>query len=414
MTLSFPQGHQPRYASFHLDGLIDETLREGAERCLFAVDEENKFTLAKALVGAGIRDLVIGSGPDDPDLLLRCLKAKFELEQFPMDAHFIFIILLNSWEAMYEQFKHFPQEYLKEIPFSFGMVEYQQNEQLLERVVEKFAALGATSFRVSLLNNFSSGVDEEKYAAITAQIERCVRLGFKIIRINDSLGRIYPETMAVLAANLVHDYPHLDFCLHAHDDHGLGLINALTSVYHGFNMIEGAIAGYGNRSGLPSIETLEKICREKDITIGDLPLDSQKLIAAAKTADEVFITIPSLYRPVSGVIVDKENLGVLNIPDYLGIERETDYFLNSVGLHQNTIVRTLQGAGFDGRYINDHEFIATVRETVKMQMKAIYEHKRAEYHDLSQQVLSFYQSGVLGALDITETAKKCAAVSSLS
>ncbi|WP_416828443.1 hypothetical protein [Ectobacillus polymachus] len=39
MQLSFPKGHEPRYENFQLDGLLDETLREGSERCLFSIDD---------------------------------------------------------------------------------------------------------------------------------------------------------------------------------------------------------------------------------------------------------------------------------------------------------------------------------------------------------------------------------------
>lgn len=80
-----------------------------------------------------------------------------------------------------------------------------------------------------------------------------------------------------MSANLVYDYPNLNFCLHAHNDRGLGLQNALISIYNGFNMIEGAVAGYGNRSGLPAIETLVRIFSEKNITIKNTNLDLEKL-----------------------------------------------------------------------------------------------------------------------------------------
>lgn len=42
MVLSYPEGHKPRYENFKLKGFLDETLREGAERCLFTVEENDK------------------------------------------------------------------------------------------------------------------------------------------------------------------------------------------------------------------------------------------------------------------------------------------------------------------------------------------------------------------------------------
>lgn len=408
MALTMPQGHEPRYGDFRIDGLMDETLREGSERCLFAVDVENRYRLVEKIVDAGVRQLMIGSGPEDPDLLARCLQAKLE-ERFPAEVQFVFVILLNSWEPLYERFKRFPKEYLADAVVSFGMVEIGQEEQLMERVFEKFAGIGVKNFRASLLNNFSAGLDEAKYGAICGQIDRCIALGMDTVRVNDSLGLLYPETMAVLAANLRRDYPELNFALHAHDDRGLGLQNALVSVYNGFNMIEGSVAGFGNRSGLPLIETIELIFREKGIEIADASLVPERLVEAAVLAEEVFMTVPDIYRPVSGMLVEKENFGTLNIPDYLGVEREATYFLNEVELHENTVRKSLSVSDLDEKYVNDPGFIETVREEVKERLEQVYELKRSEYPVLLEHVRRFYGTGVLTATDIQETAQRCAA-----
>lgn len=405
MEMKIPAGHKPRFDNFELSGFIDETLREGAERCLFAVEQEKKLELLEKIIQTGVKEIIVGSGPEDPSLILKALHRKFE-GKYPSDTKFIFILLLNSWEPIYHQFAKFPREYMKEVVISFGMVEYQQERNLLESIVGKFQKLGVETFRASLLNNFSDGVDESKYQQITEQIERCKNLGFKTIRVNDSLGLIYPETMAVLASNLVHDYPELNFCLHAHDDRGLGLQNALTSIYHGFNMIEGAVAGYGNRSGLPALEVLDLIFREKNIKIAGTTFDEEKLTEAASLADETFMTVPAVYRPVSGLVVKKENLGVLNIPDYLGVERKTDYFLNNVGLHHNTVAKALEVANVDQNYISDEEFIECIREEVKESMFEIYDKKRRHYDKILKEIKDFYSTDIMSSVDIQECAKK--------
>lgn len=408
MFLSMPTGHEVRSEGFRIEGLIDETLREGSERCPFAVGVEERYRLAEAIVGAGVRQLMIGSGPKDPELLSRCLESKLE-GKFPQETQFVFVALLNSWEPILERFKQLSPEQLSEAVVSFGMIEIGEKERLLERVVEKFSEIGVQKFRASLLNNFSAGIDEDRYATIASQVERCVALGMDMVRVNDSLGLLYPEAMAVLAANLVHDYPKVSFALHAHDDRGLGIQNALVSVYNGFSMIEGAVAGFGNRSGLPSLEAIDLIFREKDISIDDAELDPAKLLEATSLAEEVFMTVPDIYRPVSGMIVNKENLGVLNIPDYLGIERRADYFLNQVGLHLNTIKNTLRSAGFEEALVEDERFVETVRATVEERMRQVHELKRTEWPVLLKHVESFYESGVLDTTDIKSAAERCAA-----
>lgn len=164
MVLTYPAGHKTRYENFELKGFLDETLRVGAER-LFTVDDTEKFNITNKLVEAGIQDIIIGSGPQDH----KCLEKKFNDTNAVQSVKYAFIFLLNSWEPIYEQFKQFPKLYLEDICISFGMVEYGQNEQLLEKVHQKFKEIGVKHFRVSLINNFANGVDEEKYEQISKQ-----------------------------------------------------------------------------------------------------------------------------------------------------------------------------------------------------------------------------------------------------
>jgi 2-isopropylmalate synthase len=109
------------------------------------------------------------------------------------------------------------------------------------------------------------------------------------------------------------------------------------------------------------------------------------------------------------MLVEKENFGTLNIPDYLGVEREATYFLNEVGLHENTVRKSLSTSDLDEKYVKDPDFLETVREEVKERLEQIYELKRSEYPVLLEHVRRFYGTGVLTATDIQETAEKCAA-----
>lgn len=40
--IKFPHNHIPRYSDFSIDGILDETLREGAERCAFSIPAPKK------------------------------------------------------------------------------------------------------------------------------------------------------------------------------------------------------------------------------------------------------------------------------------------------------------------------------------------------------------------------------------
>ncbi|MED1419832.1 hypothetical protein [Bacillus smithii] len=120
------------------------------------------------------------------------------------------------------------------------------------------------------------------------------------------------------------------------------------------------------------------------------------------------MTVPNIYRPESNLVVNKENLGVLNIPDYLGLERKTDYFLDKVGLHLGTVQKALKSGGFSESLINNSDFIKEVREKVEEKMMLIAAEKQSKFEGIVSEIYEFYSTGVLGAKDIQEIAEQCA------
>lgn len=392
MNMTFPADHSPRYSDFTIHGVLDETLREGSERCMFSVSTKSKLPLVRGIIRSGVKDLIFGSGPEDPRDMAEVI-ASLENEGNLTDQKFSFILLLNCFEPLMPQFLAFPESLRRFVTISFGMITHDSEHALFEHTVESFRRLGFDSFRVSLLNNFSRQIEESTYEGIVRQIDRSRALGIETVRINDSLGTIYPEAMAVLAANLTHDYPATNFCLHAHDDRGFGLQNALTSIYHGFNMIEGGFGEFGNRSGLPAIELVAQVFAEKNIAISSGALNPSELSKTVALAEETFLVTPSLFRPTSGHIVDCENMGVTNIPDYLGASSASRYFLNRIGLHRPTLERIFRELG-----LSDDEMAETAesfRGHLEATMRETTIRKSFEYRSLRRLIDSFYDDDVL-------------------
>jgi 2-isopropylmalate synthase len=238
--------------------------------------------------------------------------------------------------------------------------------------------------------DFSSTVDDAKYEHLNRQIERCRRQGISLIRINDSVGTLMPDATAVLAANLVRDNPDITFYLHSHNDRGLGTANSLISVFHGFQMIEGGVAGVGNRAGLAEIESIASVFAENNITIDSGPLDQDKLNSAALLAEKTFMAAPDPYRAVSGFLVRNENAGIVNVPDYLGVSRPVDYFLNRIGLFPTYIKQILTESGMNTEAITDDAFIDEVYEELAARMDRKYQAKRDEYDRLTSEIVGFY------------------------
>lgn len=407
MIMKFPEGHKPRFSDFSLDGVLDETLREGAERCMFSIPTKNKMPLIKTIIGSGIKDVIFGSGPSDPADIAETLKVLEKKGMLEPDLKISFILLLNCFEPLMDQFEAFPPHLKAHVTISFGMITHDAENNLFARTVERFRALGFNSFRVSLLNNFSHYIEESQYAKICEQINLTQQLGIKTVRINDSLGTLYPEAMAVLAANLRADYPDLDFCLHAHNDLGLGLQNALTSIYHGFNLIEGGFAEFGNRSGLPAIEVLNRIFKEKNIALTSGALNEERVFEAARLAETTFLVAPSLFRPVSGRIVHCENMGVTNIPSYLGATTASQSFINTTGLHDATLCQVFRDLGVKGE--DEVKSLAEgFKSHLSVVMEAVAARKGFEYQALVGLQERFYKEDVFFSEVVYELAEKFA------
>lgn len=181
-----------------------------------------------------------------------------------------------------------------------------------------------------------------------------------------------------------------------HNDRGLGLQNALASLYHGFNIIEGGFAGTGNRSGLPAIEILELIFRERNIRINGHSLDTDTVIEASRLTERTFLSMPDLYRPISGHIVDQENMGVANIPAFLGATREIPYFLNSTGLHDATVQRILLDEGLD-RDADNPVVVQQVKKELNAILLTAYPKKQQEFERIRNELIEFYASDVIYA-----------------
>lgn len=394
-----------KYRNFKVGHLVDETLREGCERCGFEIDDGKKFKLLKSMTDAGLREFFIGIGPKKQNRFIsKCLQEKLDTGVLPFDTKFIFITLLNSWKETLENLQELPKHHIKELEISFGMVDIQSKNQLFESVHNDFTNVGFKSFRISTLNNFSGGLSDEMYAKIANQILRCKKLGINTIRINDSVGTLYPEDTAKLCQSLTADFKNTNFCLHTHNDRGLSLVNSLVSIQNGFNMIEGSLAGFGNRSGITPIDLVVKICQEKNIDLGGLKIDKKKLKQTTQLAEQIFLAIPNVYRPDSGIFTSKVNIGALNIPDYLQAPGERNYVLNADGVYKGNIKSTLIKEGFDRALLEDDNFMDIVISQLDADLAHRSERAERQYSTITKEIFELQKGGGIEQKDILNIA----------
>ena len=200
-----------------------------------------------------------------------------------------------------------------------------------------------------------------------------INLGVNVIRINDSLGLLQPHVTHQLCSQLVSDYPEMIFCLHAHNDTGLAVANAIASIQAGFQMLEGSLSGFGNRSGIAPIEQVVNICKNNNISIGSNNIDIKELSSIARYSEKIFMQIPNVFRPVGGMLETDSNFGVLNIPDFLEVNKKKKYFVNYLGLHPVTIRMAIKEhyPNIDLPECNSQKIIDGLKVTMQNELEGI-------------------------------------------
>ena len=381
--------NQLRYENFHVPYLVDETLREGVERCPFPISLDSKMQLLQEMADVGLRDFIVGCGPEMPEVWEQLFKYKEE-GLLPGDTEATYIILLNCWETAYGYFRdgNFDPDWIRQTTFSFGMINYKESENTFENAINAFKELGAIKFKASVLNNFRKGITIDKFTEICRQIDMALLLGVKVIRVNDSVGSLQPHLTHQLCSSLVKDYPETTFCLHAHNDTGLAVANSMAAIQAGFQMIEGALAGFGNRSGIAPTEQVLNLCEKNNIKVGHTEINIKKLSAVARFSEDVFMQAPNVFRPVSGSLETDSNFGVLNIPDFLSIQDEKNYFVNYPGLHPDTIKMALKRNKSDLDFSEEdlERGVENLREVMKKDLDAI----KMSYKEMKETIYGFY------------------------
>lgn len=391
--------------------VIDETFREAIERSTVPVSLEDKMPVLMKMVSAGIKKFFMGIGPSDMDMLRQCIDLQKQGE-IPSDVRFVYIVLLNTWEHTKNQFtKNFSCNELSQLVFSFGMIDLSSENDLFSHVLNEYEAIGMdlSIARVSILNSFSldGSKDQVNIDDIFRQVQYCLKNDIYTIRINDSTGKLNPDSTVKLFAKLNQEFPGVEFGLHTHNDNGLSLINALKSIEGGCSIVEGSLAGFGNRSGITDLFLLVKILSELEYNIGDINLNLLK--EATIEAEKAFLLVPSVYRPGSGLYEKNVTAGVLNIPDYLDDSTAgRTYAMCADSLHPKTIFDALKiaKAPEEIKLMASHseEFMSELLNGVELLFKEKSVNHKAQYHHWYDRMLNMYESNAVFPKDVLEIA----------
>lgn len=385
-----------RYHHFRVERLVDETLSEA--EAVLPVDEDSRFQLVEKILEAGVRELVLGQAAESGALLRRCA-AQRDKHLLPADARFTLGVSLSAWEDGQRALAQLPAVAREGLRVNLVMTNAGRRESQLESALEKIQALGIQDLHITIPVDFQSG-QRDQYGLMYARIFHCLDSGVREIHISDYRGGLYPENTESLCRHLTGDFPDVGFCLRTRDDRGLALSNALISVYAGFTVMQGALAGMSCRSVLPAMELIERIARDKDLAFGNARLDAEKLAAASRFADEIFMRIPPL-RPGDGLERDAAPRPS-GRPDAAD---GTDLSTTEPGLLNPKLIREiLRNGGFNDRIAQDEAFVADVIEFLSFRLEYDYRRKRPEYLSLVEEFRMLHRCSCLSVDEIRHAA----------
>lgn len=263
--------------------LMDETLREGAERSPVSPTVEAKYQVATKLSETGIKSMVIGMFPDVPEnitFLKRLLEGQrageiapdvrfivvshigeiFEqtlraLDSIKLPLDTVWIIAVHSVSDM--QIEHLmPKILLKDKTNGFDHAKWKQMTQAQRReedlrwyqnmlpAVTRYQGGGIIA---GLLDTFRSDMTH-----VFDAIDLVSKAGIGQVRLVDTAGTAMPHQIPFYVGEPVKRYPHIDFFAHMHSDFGMGTANAITALSLGARGVDVATGGFANRAGHPA------------------------------------------------------------------------------------------------------------------------------------------------------------------
>ncbi len=235
-----------------MKGLIDSTLREGAQTVGVHFTLEQKKKILAALDAIGIEEAEIGvATPLDHDLsglVSFCRQSGYRMR-------------LALWSrCRLEDIRYAaalsPDVLSLSIPGSDILIAEKlgrSREYVLEAVkVSIGEACGLGVQRVSLGIEDSTRAEKSFLADI---IEQALAAGAERIRLTDTLGLFAPQEMEALFKWAGNNFA-TQFGVHAHNDFGMATANSIAAIDAGADWADATLLGLGERSGIARLEEL--------------------------------------------------------------------------------------------------------------------------------------------------------------
>lgn len=312
--------------------LLDETLREGAERSPISPSVEDKYKMALTIVDVGLKSLVVGMFPDVPEnikLLKRLLQGQQDGE-IPADVRFIIIshvgiTFQHTLSALREiglplksvwilavhsvsdmQIKYlYPKVLLKDSKCNFDIEEWKnlgtlerrkRNLEWFDLFLPEVNNYEGGGIMLGLLDTFRSDIEHVKDA-----VNIVSKHNLSQIRLVDTAGTCMPHQISEFVGQLVSLHPEIDFYGHFHCDFGMGTANAVMALAAGAKGVDVSAGGFANRAGHPPIaEVATSLYYLYGIELENFKY--KKLYELSRSVENIYGLMESPTSAVTGVI----------------------------------------------------------------------------------------------------------------
>lgn len=320
--------------------LMDESLREGAERATIPPTLEQKIELGEAIASTGIKTLVIGMFPDVPhnvELLQRLIESQDAgrisidvrfmvishvgitfnqtvelLAKANLDRKSVWIIAIHSVSDM--QIEHlFPTILRKDSYIKWDQLEWQglnasqrrkKNIEWLDSFVPYTKQFNGGGVMFGLLDTFRADIQHIENIVATLAEHNVSQ-----IRLVDTAGSCLPEQIPEYVGFLVEKFPLISFYGHFHDDFGMATANAVKALSFGMKGVDVSVGGFANRAGHPPLAEVVMALRALyGIYLKDFKYN--ELFNLSRRAEKTYGLLENPAQAITGVITHAVQSGI--------------------------------------------------------------------------------------------------------
>ncbi|ACP35340.1 homocitrate synthase [Sulfolobus islandicus L.S.2.15] len=236
-------------------GILDSTLREGEQTpgVIFTVDQ--RVEIAKALSDLGVSMIEAGHPAVSPDIyegIKRIVKLKKE--------GIITSEIVGHSRAVKRDIEIAAELEVNRIAIFYGVSDLHlkakhkaTREEALRTIAETISYAKNHGVKVRFTAEDGSRTDFDFLVTVSKTARDA---GADRVSIADTVGILYPSKTKELFSALTREVPNLEFDIHAHNDLGLAVANALAAIEGGATIIHATVNGLGERVGIVPLQQI--------------------------------------------------------------------------------------------------------------------------------------------------------------